>query len=587
MTARCIPAVAPSDIDHEPERTVYEALQQLPDGFVVLHSFPWLRPLRNYRNEPLSEGEADFIVMHPERGLLVVEVKGGEPYLRDRTWYRGKREIRDPFEQARRNRYALLAAVEERTSRRVHRDLFPHGDLVVFPGCRYEGDLPLNADARIFVDQSGLTEMTARVLAAYASWERQPKRLSKQQFDLVLDALLPQMRLLRCIGAELLAERTRIVQVTKEQQATLQGLLASDRVIVEGGAGSGKTLLAFEFAVVVAQRGHRVLVLCFNRHLATWLQERVGIETRLVAGSVLEVSTFHAYAVGLARRANIEFAIDPSNKNFWDEEVPLVLEQALDVLRLSGRAPEYDVVVVDEAQDFAPDWWVTVESLTVGGRTGRLYAFLDLHQSLRAAGELPPVPLPTRFRLGTNCRNTKAIARGAAALARAEVTILPAMPEGETPSVRRAPSSPSGAGLAMEEVRRLLREGIQPEQIALIGPSSRERGSLSNVSELEDVPLVSDAAAWRTGAGVLLTTARAFKGLEADIVVLYDLSGFGALFTKTDLYVAWTRARHRLVIVCIGPEVRAAVEAALAACECPDTKLPGSRLGTVTSKESP
>jgi hypothetical protein len=66
-------------------------------------------------------------VIHSERGLLVLEVKGGQPELKGRTWYRGGRELRDPFDQARRSRYALLDAVEERTRRRVLRGLFAQG----------------------------------------------------------------------------------------------------------------------------------------------------------------------------------------------------------------------------------------------------------------------------------------------------------------------------------------------------------------------------------------------------------------------------------------------------------------------------
>ena len=42
-----------------------------------------------------------------------------------------------------------------------------------------------------------------------------------------------------------------------------------------------------------------------------------------------------------------------------------------------------------------------------GGRAGRLYAFLDLHQSLRADPRLPSVPFQMRFPLMTNCRNTR------------------------------------------------------------------------------------------------------------------------------------------------------------------------------------
>ncbi len=148
--------------------------------------------------------------------------------------------------------------------------------------------------------------------------------------------------------------------------------------------------------------------------------------------------------------SNIEFDIPNSGADrFWDEEVPLILEQALDVLSDRGKPPVFDAVIVDEAQDFSRDWWVTVESLTRDGRNGRLYVFLDLNQSLRGENRLPPVLLPTKLRLTTNCRNTRAIARSASCLTRAEVTLLPGSPEGEVPSIRRASTPAAVAGLVL------------------------------------------------------------------------------------------------------------------------------------------
>jgi hypothetical protein len=567
--ARFIPDARPEDITHDSERLVYEALKALPDAYVVLHSFPWLRPQRDVATEPLREGEADFVVLHPERGMLVVEVKGGSPELRGRTWYRGDKPMRDPFDQARRNRYALLDAIEERTGRRINRGLFTHGDMVVFPHAQYAGPLPLNSDERVLVDGRSLSDLGSRVEAAFVAWERRPTRLSPREFAELLEALMPKLRLLRCLSAEVASEGQRIVQITRDQQATLRGLLASTRVLVEGVAGSGKTLLAFEFAVSLAATGSSVLLLCYNRNLAGWLQEQARGEPRVASRpESLEIATFHSFALGLARRAKVEFEVPSEGaQTFWDDEVPLIIEQALDLLR--EGAPLYDAVIVDEAQDFSPDWWVTVESLTRGGRQGRLYAFLDRKQSLRGDPRMPSVPLPTTFALTTNCRNTKSIARSGAFLAGAEITLLPSTPEGEAPAVFRAPTQASEAGLVVEEVRRLLRRGLAARQIVLVGPAAHHAGALARFHDVDDVPLIEDAAEWRRGAGILVTTARSFKGLEADVVLLYDLSGFGSWFTATDLYVAWTRARHRLVCVCHGAECRARVELALAAAEQP------------------
>jgi len=120
----------------------------------------------------------------------------------------------------------------------------------------------------------------------------------------------------------------------------------------------------------------------------------------------------------------------------------------------------------------------------------------------------------------------------------------------------------------LEELRRLLeRDDVSPGQLAVIGPASKPKGSLADVSEINGVPLVMSADAWRNGSGVLVTTARAFKGLEADVVLLYDLGGFSDLFRKEDLYVACTRAKALLIAISHADACREVINAAIAASE--------------------
>src|SRR5262249_54234353 len=152
----------------------------------------------------------------------------------------------------------------------------------------------LNADPRIFLDSGALDELSTKVENAFQAWARAEMRLSPAEFSELTDALMPKLRLLRCAGAEVASEGRRIVQITLDQRATLLGLLASDRVLVEGTAGSGKTILALEFALTLADRGERVLLLCFNRHLSAWLQEQAATDDRFKrTPDALEIGTFH------------------------------------------------------------------------------------------------------------------------------------------------------------------------------------------------------------------------------------------------------------------------------------------------------
>ena len=85
------------------------------------------------------------------------------------------------------------------------------------------------------------------------------------------------------------------------------------------------------------------------------------------------------------------------------------------------------------------------------------------------------------------------------------------------------------------------------------------------VTAVDGVPLIEDASQWRDGKGLLFSTARSFKGLEADVVILCDFSGLGSLFTISDLYVALTRARSHLVIVAHDRATKETLDVALAA----------------------
>lgn len=76
--ARLLPAVSISSIEVKSERDVANALKtKLPDNCVVYHSYPWLRLNRNEKNQTLNEGEIDFLIIWPEKGVLVLEAKGG------------------------------------------------------------------------------------------------------------------------------------------------------------------------------------------------------------------------------------------------------------------------------------------------------------------------------------------------------------------------------------------------------------------------------------------------------------------------------------------------------------------------------
>ena len=571
--ARMIPNVDPADIEHRSEVPVYMALRdQLPSSFTVLHSYPWLRPWRD--QGALAEGETDFVVLHRRFGLLVLEVKGGKDIRHDgQKWYRsstrGPIEFKDPFDQARRNMHALLEIVEQRSGGRVTRRDLAYGYAVVFPHVDYMGEPPPNSDRAIVISRRDLVLMERKVLAAFKAWRKHPKKLRKSQYGTLLnDCLMPKFRIIRRIGPDIASASDRLLELTEQQAQVFEGLYAQDRVLVEGVAGSGKTFLALQRAISFSGAGKRTLFVCFNRALAKYLRRRVHEDPIARRHQTdLDIRNFHALAKDLADKADIAFCPadgGPRNSQFWDEYVPDLLEKAVLMHECRGEDVRYDALVVDEAQDFPLEWWYVLIESILRNEKSPIYAFLDPNQSLRGQVQRPPIAFQMEFHMSRNCRNTRKIARASAALLDLEYQSFSRAPLGVNLRIVRVPSQARQKDQVLNELRRLLsREGVQPQQVALIAPSAKGKGSVAEVDKVNGVPLTTDVATWQDGHAVLVTTSRSFKGLEADIVLLYDLSDFGNLFEKQDLYVACTRAKFLLIAIIHGDECRAVMEAAL------------------------
>ena len=78
----------------------------------------------------------------------------------------------------------------------------------------------------------------------------------------------------------------------------------------------------------------------------------------------------------------------------------------------------------------------------------------------------------------------------------------------------------------------------------ILSPYSQMNSSLAGVDHIGGAELTNDLKRWRQGRGVLVSTIRSFKGLEADVVVIIDLPKPGAVAacSLADFYVGSSRA---------------------------------------------
>lgn len=278
------------------EKTLWRALESLPNAWRIFHSVAWQVPKRNR----IFDGEADFVLIHPEYGMIVLEVKGGELEVRDGTWYQRnagggdwRRLAQSPHDQAKGAMYDLQRYVVDRVP--------GLGELaatraVVLPAVSHPGTLGLHAPSEMTIAKDELIDLPAAIdkLIAYAKLDAD---LTKDQLHGITQLLAPTIQLRARIGTELAVANEALMELTEQQIWVLDLLRRHRRALITGGAGTGKTILAVERARRLAGDGARVLLTCYNRPLGDHLAEGLSDIEAVTAKS------FHAFArrqIGLA-----------------------------------------------------------------------------------------------------------------------------------------------------------------------------------------------------------------------------------------------------------------------------------------------
>ncbi len=563
------------DRGRQTEKELYVLLRDLlPDDWVVRYSFEFSR-----NTGELTEREADFVVVIPHCGVLVMEVKASESYgLRNGTWFFDPecRRVREdnPFSQARSTRFELKRKMQD-SMRKSFPGLF--GSIVVFPNARRtpgENTAPNSLDPDIV--------MTGYDLVRHLERQTLAKHLTHTltlfgDHDLVAlrrDAFTPHEmnEVVRFLEDNYTLEPYRaftdtyyshlLDQLTQEQIRLLSSLTRNRRVMVIGPAGSGKTMLARWAAMNEASQtepeGGQVLLLTFSPVQAAWFSLE---NTR----KNLQITTMSELCTELLERLSPATSVPndrEAGKIFWLKTFPELLKE-------HPQAPKYDAVYLDEAQDFDPLWAPSLAAMLRDPNHSKLYCFGDPTQKI-FSGSLDDFDGFTLFELRENCRNTREIAE---MCRRMNGTLEKAAPNDI--SYRRPEVYPAIADTATRaeflarRIEELLQSGIECSNIAVLSPwnSSDPRCSLpllarkpgirlagecryENCRERKQQELTGILKQWHDGETLWGGTIHAFKGLEADHIFLIDLPLTDTEgFSRQDFYVGASRAKLHLYLL--------------------------------------
>ena len=531
----------------EPE--MFEILQKnLSNDYYVFHSVQ----LSENEDGYMDECEIDFVILHKEKGFLCLEAKNGKPHVVNREWLYGngaKMSHGGPYKQARRERHKLQDNIQRLWRAEFNEQLF----------CKYCFGVWLYGYERHEIEamesveiQSNLTlthddveNLEEKIAALYDVDRNSYMPLSDEKFEWLLKKIAPQYRgefvsipYLRHTQCEY-----KLFRMEQEQKRLLDYLEEQDSAVINGMAGSGKTVMAIEKANRLALTGEKVLFLCYNKFLAEYLIEAY-------ARSEIQFMTVAAFACQQCRCSSPDY---------------LRLDQKLKELDIQFP---YKHVIIDEGQDFGDETngaeglsnVVETLQILVKKRNGTFFLFYDKNQLIQS-DSVPKFieEADCRLTLFCNCRNTKKVAE-------ASIRLLNA-PKGKTIKMKQGAEIGQDPKMFftrdVEQVKRIIEHvvsnRVENDRIQILTVESEQSSILSSEIRSEVVREVKRYFYECNGENIPFTTCRKFKGLEAEIVILLDINKDMFVNTSNDedelkekerlAYVGSSRAKYELITI--------------------------------------
>jgi hypothetical protein len=468
-------------------------------------------------------GEIDFLLLG-RAGLFALEVKGGRVSCHEGIWTftdrydvaRRKRE--SPFEQARTALFSLRDRLKELVGPALV-DRAPFGYAVVFPDQHFDKKSVEWADEMVLdvagLDvHGGLGRFLRRLPQYWGAKERHSAALTDEEIGSLLSGLRPEFDIVPTLRHRTDEVERDVARLTARQYHLLDFVEDNPRLVCQGGAGTGKTLLAAEVARREAFAGRSVLVTCVSSTLSALLTEQLD-------DPLISVAPFAAFK--------------------------------------HVAPPVVDTLVVDEAQDLVnPEDLDVLDGLIRGGLAlGRWRLFCDTNNQIGLVGRFEHASLDrlrdlggVLFNLRDNCRNTRNIMERTTELTGADVGVTSA---GYGPEVQIAwwTDAEDAAQLLAGHLDRLAAEGIDPSEITLLSPKPLHNSSVAKLPiawRTKLAPLAPGGTVLISPGHVVFATVSDFKGLENRFVALTDVDDLSSPSGRTTLYTGMTRARAGLWI---------------------------------------
>jgi len=574
------------------ERRLAERLEsKLDDDYLLWYDVP-VGPTNSH---------PDFVVIHPRRGLLILEVKDWKlstiQSADKQTWTiipdGTPKMVENPLEQARQYAHQVVDALKR--DPQLTQTEGAHAGNLAFPWsygvvltnitrAQFKAAELHHAiePLRVLCKDEMLESVDAEDLQSRL-WDMFPFMMrgvmSLPMLDRVRWIMFPQVRvqtqgkLFDDNDAD--TELPSIMRVMDLQQEQLARSLGDGHRVIHGVAGSGKTMILGYRAEYLARAGgpgcKPILILCFNEPLGVKLHSVMAAKG---LGDRVHVRHFHKWCHEQIRAFGQ--TLPAQSAHFFDDLVEAVIRG---VERKQIPSGQYQAVLIDEGHDFAPEWLKLVVQMVDPASNSLLVLYDDaqaIYKRSRLKFTLKSVGIKAVGKgystiLKINYRNTRQILQVASLVAADLLTAdevsddddkIPRLHpiscgrDGQAPVIIKLPTLRDEAYAIADQFANAHKEGHAWGDMAVLCADWKTIDLCADALHQRQLPF---NVRKRTGEydpsadTIQVMTMKVSKGLEFPVVALPGVGhmpapGEDEKEAARVFYVAATRATHKLLI---------------------------------------
>ena len=579
--AKIFPSIFPYDLDSpemqklgiKVEYEVYNKLKKLSDNFEIFCGPKFLK--KNIHGD-MRDGEySDFIIIHKEKGILFLECKGGIISFNplEGKWYQNKKVLKkSPLKQANDGKLNLINLLKSiKYKEEINIDSIPtiHGAL--FPNTPKPSDSKLGTDVKpemlIWAQDYEVFEQSITNLLDLNRSQKIITDIERQKIQKILygDRLDNPFKEILKYG-----EHMQEIEFDEDQRMLYNFMFGNKRLIIRGLAGTGKTILAAKKATEESNNEKKVLVLTKTVGVGRFLS--LLTRSKQFKRNFLQISSIDGFVSNLARRLKIDInnpqrLEDEDKRKHFDEYLPSVCKKIFE----ENNDKKFDVLIVDEGQDFHKNWYDVLKQMVKDD--GHMFLFYDPLQK-QISNSMAEMLNENKdnfpyFNLTANYRNSSTITNFLSKLINKFYSDVNASYskfskfDGKKPEFIVADSFDEIVDKSKNKVLRLIsEEKFNGSDIAILSDLSMKpanynsKNSLRANLEENDLEVISarEYAMPYIREGyenkITFDSIKRFKGLEKPIILLVNLdNNLDNEDKMRDIYSGLSRARGHLIIV--------------------------------------